>query len=87
MIYRAMISLSGAALLSGCGIAARVDARNEYRASTADYKTCLLQNQAAPQQCEALRLAMEADERKFNTFSAAAEPGAQRNSTITVLQR
>jgi len=76
-----VVSLS----ISGCGIAARTDARNEYQASVERYKECLVANQSRPQQCEGLRLAMEADERKFNNISAA--PGGQRSANITVLSR
>jgi hypothetical protein len=71
--------------LSGCGISARTEARNEYQVSVERYKECLVANQSRPQQCEGLRLAMEADERKFNNISAV--PGSQRNANITVLSR
>jgi hypothetical protein len=47
--------------LAGCGIGARVDARDDYQASAADYKACLAANPASPQNCEGLRLAMETD--------------------------
>lgn len=73
--------------LAGCGVAARVDARNDYQASEAQYKTCLTANPAAPQNCEGLRMAMEADERKYNNFSAGLNPGSQRSGTVTVLNR
>ena len=74
-------------ILSGCGIAAKVDARNEYQTSVDNYKACLSANPAAPQNCEGLRLAMEADERKYNEFSAGINPGSQRAATVTVLNR
>jgi hypothetical protein len=70
--------------LSGCGIAARTDARNEYQASVERYKECLTANSSRPQQCEGLKLAMEADERKYNNIYA---PGNQRSSAITVMSR
>lgn len=73
--------------LAGCGVAARMDARNDYQASEAQYKTCLSANPSAPQNCEGLRLAMEADERKYNNFSAGLNPGSQRSGTVTVLNR
>lgn len=81
----AVIPLCG--LLAGCGIAARVDARNEYQVSAANYKTCLGVNPASPQACESLRLAMETDERKYNNLSAGINPGSQRTGTLTVLNR
>jgi hypothetical protein len=74
-------------LLAGCGLAARVDARNDYQTSAANYKTCLTANPASPQNCEGLRLAMETDERKYNNFSAGLNPGSQQSGTVTVLNR
>jgi len=83
---RILVILS-ALFLSGCGIAAKVDARKEYQDSAGQYKACLVANPAAPQNCEGLRLAMETDERKFNNLSAGINPGSQRSSNITVLNR
>jgi hypothetical protein len=79
--------LSLALLLAGCGLAARVDARNDYQTSAANYKGCLTANPASPQNCEGLRLAMETDERKYNDFSAGLNPGSQRSGTVTILNR
>ncbi len=55
--------------LAACGIGSQVDARNEYQKSTDNYKQCLAANPGAPQQCETLRLAMEADGRKYQEVS------------------
>jgi len=74
-------------LLAGCAIAAKVDARQEYQASAASYKSCLSANPASPQGCESLRLAMEVDERKYNNLSAGASPDGQRSGTLTVINR
>lgn len=79
--------LALAPLLGGCAIAAKVESRQEYQASAAQYKACLLANPAVPQSCESLRLAMETDERKYNALSAGADPGAQRTGTLTVINR
>jgi len=38
--------------LAGCGIAAKIDARQDYQSSEAQYKACLTANPAAPQNCE-----------------------------------
>lgn len=73
--------------LVGCGLAARVESRNDYRASTEQYKACLAENPATPRNCEGLRLAMEADERRFNNLAAGATPGAQTSSSVTILNR
>jgi hypothetical protein len=73
--------------LAGCGIAAKIESRNEYQGSTEKYKQCLEANPSAPMQCEGLRLAMEADERKYNNLSAGIHPGAQSSSNVTILNR
>jgi hypothetical protein len=65
--------------LAGCGIAAKFDSRNDYRASVTAYMECLATH--APKDCERLRLAMEADERQSN--APAAEP-AGGNSTANI---
>jgi len=84
---RVFIVIGFGLLVSSCGIAARVDARNEYRDSAEKYKQCLAANPGSPQQCDGLRLAMETDERKYNNLSAGLEPGMQQSSTVTVLSR
>jgi hypothetical protein len=68
--------------LSGCGIAAKVDARNNMRASLAEYKACLAQNSQNLKACEASRLAYNADMRAYRATSAGIQPG--RNDTINV---
>lgn len=78
---------AAALMLGGCGLAARNDARTEYKSSADNYKACLAANSSSPQNCEGLRLAMETDERKFNNLSAALNPEGQRSSNITVLRR
>jgi hypothetical protein len=75
------------ALLGGCGVAARVDARNDYQSSAANYKACLSANPSTPKNCESFRLIMETDERKYNDLSAGLNPGSQRIDTVTVLNR
>jgi hypothetical protein len=74
--------------LAGCGIAAKVDARNDYQGSVENYKQCLAAHPSAAKECEGLRLAMEADERKYNNLSAGIGPArGQSSSNITVLSR
>jgi hypothetical protein len=74
-------------MLSGCGLAAKVGARNEYEASAERYKACLNANPATPSNCEGLRLAMEADERKYTNFSAGIQPGTQRTVNVNTVSR
>lgn len=79
--------LLGILFLSGCGLQAKVDARNDYASSTNKYKDCLNENPSTPQKCEGYRLAMEADEKKFNAMSAGINPGSQRSSVLTIQNR
>jgi hypothetical protein len=55
--------------LAACGMGAQMDARNEYQQATDSYKQCMAANPGAPQQCEALRLAMETAGRKYEEVS------------------
>jgi hypothetical protein len=71
----------------GCGVTARIDARQEYQASAAQYKSCLAANPSAPQNCESLRLALEIDERKYNNLSAGLNPEGQRTGVLTIQNR
>jgi hypothetical protein len=71
--------------LAGCGIAAKIDARNGYRASVTAYMECLATH--APKDCEGLRLAMEADERQYNDASAADTAGGNTAANIKTQNR
>jgi hypothetical protein len=55
--------------LAGCGVAEKIAARGEYQQSADTYKQCMAANPTAPQQCEGLRLSMEAVERKRDSIS------------------
>src|SRR5262245_61218954 len=55
--------------LAACGIGAQLDARSEYQKSTDNYQQCMAANPGAPQQCEALRPAMEAAGSKYEQVS------------------
>ncbi len=48
-------------ILPGCGIAAKVRARNDMEDSKAAYKKCLQQHPENPSKCEGWRRAYEAD--------------------------
>jgi len=84
---RAILALTLAVPLAGCAVAAKMDARTDYQASSDQYKACLAANPASPQNCESLRLAMEVDERKYNNLSAGLNPGSQTNANVTILNR
>ena len=68
--------------LSGCGIAAKIDARNDMQQSKLDYKNCLANNPSNPKACEATRLAYEADLKSYKVMSAGILPG--QNNTLNV---
>ena len=74
----AMISVS----LTGCGIAAKVNARNDMEQSKNTYKACLAANAAHPAACEASRMAYEADMKAYRATSAGIQPG--RSDTFNV---
>lgn len=85
MNARALSGLLLGLAVAGCAVAAKIDARQEYQASAANYKSCLASNPS--QNCESLRLAMEVDERKYNNLSAGANPDGSRSGTLTVINR
>lgn len=68
--------------LAGCGVAAKVDARQNYQHSLADYRECLAANSANVKACEGKRLIMEADERAFNNMAASIQGGNSTNNVI-----
>lgn len=72
---RLLIAAPLVLILSGCGLAAKVDARHNYEQSTAIYRACVSANSANPQVCEGKRLAMEADERAYNNMVAPISNG------------
>jgi hypothetical protein len=69
MRFKIPLAIMPAFALAGCAVAAKIDARNDYQASRAQYKDCLAQHAARPHACEGLRLAMEADERAYNDLN------------------
>jgi hypothetical protein len=65
--------LALASALGACSIADKIAARNEHQQSADSYKQCLAANPNSPQQCEGLRLSMEAVERKRDSISTDLE--------------
>jgi hypothetical protein len=78
--FRPLISMC--AVASGCGIAAKVNARNDTEASKAAYKACLAQNAPSPAASEGAHLAYEADVKAYRATSAGIKPG--RSDTIDI---
>ena len=69
------IGLIFAAALNGCGIAAKVRARDEMEQSKATYKQCLIQHPQDPSQCEAARRVFETDMAVYRATSAGVRQG------------
>ena len=51
-MQRTLVLTLFAVSLSGCGVAAKIDARSHYQDSLADYRACLDANGNNPQACE-----------------------------------
>jgi hypothetical protein len=75
-----------AALLSGCAVAAKVNARHDMEASKVAYKACLAERGQDAAACEGLRQAYQADLSAYQATSAGprsapvympADPGPQ----------
>jgi hypothetical protein len=79
-IGRLLILLTLPALIADCGVAAKVNARNEMETSKAAYKDCLARNPQNLSACEASRLSYDADIKAYRATSAGIQPG--RNDTF-----
>jgi hypothetical protein len=64
------------ATISGCGITAKVRARDDMEQSKVAYKECLGQHSQDPNQCEGLRRAYEADIAAYRATSSGVRSGA-----------
>jgi hypothetical protein len=72
---RLLIVPALAVLLSGCGIAAKVNARHDMEASKVAYKECLAQHGQNVAACDVLHRAYEADLSVYQATAAAPRPG------------
>ena len=79
----ALALMAAAVGLGGCGIAAKVNARNEMTQTEAAYKACLAQHPGNSSACDAARLAYEADLQVYRATSAGVQPG--RSDTVNVI--
>jgi hypothetical protein len=79
---RVVVLMLAASSLSGCGIAAKVNARNSMQESLAAYKACLVQNPQNVNACQGAKLAYDADMRAYRATSAGIQPG--RHDTLTI---
>jgi hypothetical protein len=69
-------------LLSGCGIAAKVQARDDMERAKVAYTRGLAQNSADPAVCRGLGMAYQADMQAYRATTAGIQPG--RNNTLNV---
>jgi hypothetical protein len=76
---RNITTISLIVTLAGCGIAAKIDARNDYRAAVTAYMECLATN--PPKDCERLRFVIEAEEHQYS--AVAAETGGGNSAPNT----
>lgn len=70
-----IVGLILATALNGCGIAAKVRARDEMEQSKAAYKQCLVQHPQDPSQCETTRRVFETDMAVYRATSAGVRGG------------
>jgi len=66
----------------GCGIAAKVQARNDMMQAKNAYTQCLQQNSAEPEKCARLKEAYEVDLQAYRATSS----GLQNGYTVNVNQ-
>jgi hypothetical protein len=75
---RRILSVVLISVLAGCGVAAKVRARNDMEVSKAAYKECLRREKA---ECEGLRQAYDADLQAYRATS-----NALRNGPMVVME-
>lgn len=81
-IWQRLLVTTGAFVLSGCAIAAKVDARRDLQQSKIAYEGCLRQQSQDVSPCEGLRLAYDTDLKTYRALAAGAQPGF--NNTLNV---
>lgn len=67
------------AMLSGCAIAAKVNARHDMETSKVAYQACLVENTQNVAACDGWRSAYEADLYAYQATAAATRPGPVYN--------
>ena len=74
-LFKNLIVLLLMVICAGCGIAAKVRARNDMENSKTAYKQCLQQHLNDLEQCEGLKRAYEADLKAYKATSNGVRPG------------
>jgi hypothetical protein len=59
----------------GCGIAAKVHARDDMMQAKTEYTQCLQENSVEPAKCAGYKEAYEADLQAYRATSAGVQPG------------
>jgi len=62
--------------VSGCGIAAKVQARDDMMQAKDSYTQCLTENSADPSKCQGLKEAYDADLKAYLATSSGVRPGS-----------
>lgn len=70
-------------MLGACGLAAKINARNDMTTSKEQYKNCLIKHSSNPSACEGLKLAYNADMNAFRATSAGIRPGFSNSLDIS----
>ena len=72
---KCFVSITLVFAVSGCGVAAKVQARDEMMQSRQEYTDCLRAHSAEPQTCAGLKEAYQADLQAYRATSAGIRPG------------
>ena len=68
--------------LSGCGVAAKIQARNAYQKAVDNYNDCLIKNQIKTVKCNAYKQIMLTDEEEYNNFAAGIQYGGTSSLNV-----
>lgn len=69
-------------LLSGCGIVAKVNSRNDMLKTKTEYTNCLEQHSSNTSVCNGYKAAYKADMEAYRATSAGIEPGFNNSMNI-----
>jgi hypothetical protein len=69
------LAIVAALTLAGCGVVAKVQARDEMMQAKTAYTQCLQQNSAETARCDGFKQAYEADLQAYRATSAGIRPG------------
>lgn len=70
-----LIAVATILVCQGCGVVAKVQARDDMMQAKSAYTGCLQENSGQPAKCAGLREAFEADLQAYRATSAGIQPG------------